>query len=268
MPAGEVAEILDRLSPSRSGDPRASPSSSRCPGRRALRRGAASPTARPAAAARRRAGSVRACDAPRPARAPAVDATRGAVRCGPSAARSSATFRITSPACAARSRTSFSSVGVIDSPGPLHDRQRAEELALVPDRLAHLGRGHLAGVVVGRRDRRQRLGVLRPPALGDELVPDADPHVGADALRCRRPARAPSGAGAPRSRTRCRAVRRTPRAPRTVRRAPRRRAGRRTAARAPRTGWNASATTAAAAADRIGSARLPTSAPTPTTIAT
>ena len=50
----------------------------------------------------------------------------------------------------------------------------------MPDRLTHLRRRHVAGVVVVGGDRPERFGVVRPRRLGHELIPDADPHIGPD----------------------------------------------------------------------------------------
>ena len=82
--------------------------------------------ARRAAAARRRGCCARAAGAPRPAPRRSAGARRGAPR-------SARTFRSTSPACAARSRTSRSFDGFIGSFAGIADRQRTEQLALVAD---------------------------------------------------------------------------------------------------------------------------------------
>ena len=114
-------------------------------------------------------------------------------------------------------------------PGSFHDRQGAQELALVPDRLPHLRRRHLAGVVFVGGDRRKRLGVVRPRSPPARADPRCGPRRPPGPHRYRRRARRPSSAGADRSRTCSRAVPRTRRAPRRARRARRRPAGRRTA---------------------------------------
>ena len=107
-PPGQVTEVVERVRPYRAAAPPPSRARAQGRGRSSSPRAAVSPGARPAAAARHRG-----CPAPASSLASSCAAT---IRRRDSRRSSiSRTFRRTSPACAAMSRTSFAFVGFIGS---------------------------------------------------------------------------------------------------------------------------------------------------------